>query len=139
VLHLVSGGRSIPTLFLILGWRYKPERVQAGIYSLFYTLFASLPMLVSILFIYSSLGSLCLFLLSGNNSLVGGLFYICIVFAFLFRIFIVNLWLPMAHDEAPVSGSIIVAGVLLKLGGYGLRVFPVLLYLGLGLVLFELL
>jgi NADH-ubiquinone oxidoreductase chain 4 len=40
----------IPTLFLILGWGYQPERVQAGIYLLFYTLLASLPLLVGILF-----------------------------------------------------------------------------------------
>jgi formate hydrogenlyase subunit 3/multisubunit Na+/H+ antiporter MnhD subunit len=58
-------------LFLILGWGYQPERVQAGIYLLFYTLLASLPLLVGILFIYNSLGSLCLFLLSGNENLVG--------------------------------------------------------------------
>ena len=61
MLHLVFGGRSIPALFLILGWGYQPERVQAGIYLLFYTLLASLPLLVGILFIYISLGSLCLF------------------------------------------------------------------------------
>ena len=72
-----------------------------------------------ILFIYDSLGSLCLFMLCGSGSLVGGLFYVCIIFAFLVRmpIFIVHLWLPRAHVEAPVSGSIILAGVLLKLGG----------------------
>ena len=54
-------------------------------------------------------------------------------FAFLFRIpmFIVHLWLPKAHVKAPVSGSMILAGVLLKLGGYGLlRVFPVLFEFG---------
>jgi NADH-ubiquinone oxidoreductase chain 4 len=46
-------------------------------------------------------------------------------------IFIVHLWPPKAHVEAPVSGSIILAGVLLKLGGYGLlRVFPLLVKSG---------
>jgi NADH-ubiquinone oxidoreductase chain 4 len=75
---------------LILGWGYQPERVQAGIYLLFYTLLASLPLLVGILFIYNSL---CLFLLSGSRYLVGDLFYVCIVFAFLVKIpiFIVHL------------------------------------------------
>nr|WMY23957.1 NADH dehydrogenase subunit 4 [Eutermellus aquilinus] len=123
----------IPTLFLILGWGYQPERIQAGIYLLFYTLLASLPLLVGILYIYNSLGSLCLFLLGGNVDLVGKLFYVCMVFAFLVKMpmFMVHLWLPSAHVEAPVSGSMILAGVLLKLGGYGLlRVFPVLFSFG---------
>jgi NADH-ubiquinone oxidoreductase chain 4 len=78
--------RLIPNLFLILGWGYQSERVQADVYLLFYTLLASLPLLVGILFIYSSLGSLCLYLLCGNHSLVGGLFFVCIVLAFLVRI-----------------------------------------------------
>nr|QXT44006.1 NADH dehydrogenase subunit 4 [Astratotermes hilarus]QXT44019.1 NADH dehydrogenase subunit 4 [Astratotermes hilarus] len=123
----------VPTLFLILGWGYQPERVQAGIYLLFYTLLASLPLLVGILFVYNSLGSLCFYLLGGSTSLVGGLFYVCMIFAFLVSMpmFMVHLWLPSAHVEAPVSGSMILAGVLLKLGGYGLlRVFPVLFKFG---------
>jgi NADH-ubiquinone oxidoreductase chain 4 len=62
--------RFIPTLFLILGWGYQPEHVQAGVYLLFYTLLASLPLLVGILFIYNSLDSLCLYLLCGNGSFI---------------------------------------------------------------------
>jgi len=85
--------RLISTFFLILGWGYQPERVQPGIYLLFHTLLASLSLLVDILFVYNSLGALCLFSLCGDNSLVGGLFYVCMVFAFLVKIpmFIVHL------------------------------------------------
>jgi len=92
--YIFFESRLIPTLFLILGWGYQPERVQAGIYLLFYTLLASLPLLVGILFVYNSLGSLCLFMLRDIDSFsVSGLFYICIIFAFLVRmpIFMVHL------------------------------------------------
>ena len=122
----------IPTLFLILGWGYQPERLQAGVYLLFYTLFASLPLLISIFYILNSTLTIRIFLLI-NFSFYYYLFYFTIIFAFLVKIpiFLVHLWLPKAHVEAPVSGSIILAGVLLKLGGYGiLRIFPFLLNSG---------
>jgi NADH:ubiquinone oxidoreductase subunit 4 (chain M) len=60
-----------------------------------------------------------LFLLCGNDFLSGGLFYVCINFACLVKmpIFMVHLWLPGVHAEAPVSGFVILVGVLLTLGG----------------------
>lgn len=42
----------IPTVIIILGWGYQPERLQAGVYMLFYTLFGSLPLLVSLIVFY---------------------------------------------------------------------------------------
>lgn len=128
----------IPTLFLILGWGYQPERLQAGLYLLFYTLFASLPLLIGLFYIINNFYSLN-FLFLKEFSIDSFLLYLFLVFAFLVKIpiFLVHLWLPKAHVEAPVSGSIILAGVLLKLGGYGLiRVFSIVVNISIKLNIF---
>nr|YP_010593360.1 NADH dehydrogenase subunit 4 [Chionoecetes opilio x Chionoecetes japonicus]QJS52757.1 NADH dehydrogenase subunit 4 [Chionoecetes opilio]UWV18217.1 NADH dehydrogenase subunit 4 [Chionoecetes opilio x Chionoecetes japonicus]WAI96440.1 NADH dehydrogenase subunit 4 [Chionoecetes opilio x Chionoecetes japonicus] len=125
----------IPTLILILGWGYQPERIQAGIYMLFYTLLFSLPLLGSLLLALNKSGSLVILLSQPfiYDSYLMMIWYFATVMAFVVKLpmYMLHLWLPKAHVEAPVAGSMILAGVLLKLGGYGLiRVLILFQFMG---------
>jgi proton-translocating NADH-quinone oxidoreductase chain M len=111
-------------MFLIIGiWGSRERKILASYYFFLYTLLGSVVMLLSILYIFYQVGTTDyeMLLAFSFSALEQKLLWLTFFLAFASKVPMlpVHLWLPEAHVEAPTAGSVILAGVLLKLGTYG--------------------
>jgi proton-translocating NADH-quinone oxidoreductase chain M len=120
-------------IFLIIGvWGSRERKAKASFYLFLYTVIGSLFILLGILFVFFETGTTnYLVLCDYTFSLIHQKFlWLAFFFSFSVKVPIVpiHLWLPEAHVEAPTEGSVILAGILLKLGTYGFIRFSLCLF-----------
>jgi NADH-quinone oxidoreductase subunit M len=126
--YILFEGVLIP-MFLIIGIWGGARRVYASFKFFLYTLLGSVLMLVAMLAMYWQAGTTDIEVLLGHGFPSGMQYWLWLAFFASFAVKVpmwpVHTWLPDAHVEAPTAGSVILAGVLLKMGGYGFIRFSI--------------
>jgi proton-translocating NADH-quinone oxidoreductase chain M len=122
----------IPMYLLVGLWGSRERKIRAVYLFFFYTLVGSLLMLIGILYIYSKFGTFSIELLLTCTFTFEEQCWLWLAFFFSFAskvpLFPFHIWLPEAHVEAPTVGSVLLAGIMLKLGIYGFIRFSLTLF-----------